>query len=71
VLLSGALVYGLIGLCFSVWYWRTDWERAQRARDLRIALDMRPQQRPLWCEVVALSVMRMLAWPMHLIIHDL
>jgi hypothetical protein len=65
------LGYVLAGLGFAWHRWEGDWDRAERARVLRAALDMKPNPRPLWCEVVAVGAVRVLAWPLHLIIHDL
>ena len=71
MLLIGAVVYLLIGAVFAFWYWPADKVRALRSRELRAALDLKPNPRPLWCEVVAVAIIRAVAWPFHLIIHDL
>ena len=65
------LTYVLIGACYGMCNWRYDRQRAQRSRDLRRSLDIKAPGHPVWVEVLAVSLVRAVAWPFHLIIHDL
>jgi hypothetical protein len=58
------------GACFALFKWPQDKERAERSRDLRRALDIKVPEHPIWVEVLVVSIVRVIAWPIHLIVRD-
>ena len=66
----GAVIYGLVGVVVALWKRPEDVDRARRARDLQAALDLRYRVRPLWLEVLAMSIVRAIVWPLHLLVNE-